>query len=404
MMNIRCAERLNAFQTGIFTELDQKKEQLLKAGKKVYNLSVGTPDFEPDSHVMHALTEAAKKPENYKYSLRDKEELTDAVIRYYKTRFGVKLDAGETMALYGSQEGIAHIGLALCDPGDLVLVPNPGYPIFEIGPYLAGAEIGFYELKPENQYLPDLKAISKETAKRAKMMIVSYPLNPVCAVAPDSFYEELITWAEENEVILVHDSAYADIVYDGKICCSFLSYEGAKEVGVELYSLSKSFNMTGCRVSFVSGNREIIQNFKKLRSQIDYGLFLPIQEAAIAALTGPQERVKEHCREYERRRNVLCEGLQKAGFEAPLSAGTMFAWMKVPDGYTSTAFCMELMEKTGVLCTPGNAFGSLGEGYVRFALVLPAETIREAVSLIQEKFSVTTRILQHPRPEDERHG
>lgn len=387
-MKITGAKRLDAFQNGIFSELDQKKEELIKEGRTVYNLSVGTPDFEPDAHVINALVEAAGKPENYKYSLRDKEELIQAVILYYKNRFDVELDADETMALYGSQEGIAHIGMALCNPGDLVLVPNPGYPVFEIGPYLAGAEIGYYELSPENNYLPDLNAIPKDMVKRARMMIVSYPLNPVCAVAPDSFYEELISWAEKNEVIIVHDSAYADIVYDGKVCRSFLSFEGAKKVGVELYSLSKSFNMTGCRVSFVSGNKEIIKNFRKLRSQIDYGLFFPIQDAAIAALTGPQDSVKKHCMEYEKRRNALCEGLKKAGFEAPLSAGSMFAWMKVPEGYSSTEFCLKLMEKTGVLCTPGNAFGSLGEGYVRFALVLPVEQIRKAVALIQEGFGV----------------
>ena len=387
-MKITGAKRLDAFQNGIFSELDQKKEELIKEGRTVYNLSVGTPDFEPDTHVINALVEAAGKPENYKYSLRDKEELIQAVILYYKKRFNVELDADETMALYGSQEGIAHIGMALCNPGDLVLVPNPGYPVFEIGPYLAGAEIGYYELPPENNYLPDLNAIPEDMVKRARMMIVSYPLNPVCAVASDSFYEELISWAEKNEVIIVHDSAYADIVYDGKVCRSFLSFEGAKKVGVELYSLSKSFNMTGCRVSFVSGNKEIIKNFRKLRSQIDYGLFFPIQDAAIAALTGPQDSVKKHCMEYEKRRNALCEGLKKAGFEAPLSAGSMFAWMKVPEGYSSTEFCLKLMEKTGVLCTPGNAFGSLGEGYVRFALVLPVEQIREAVALIQEGFGV----------------
>lgn len=387
-MKITGAKRLDAFQNGIFSELDQKKEELIKEGRTVYNLSVGTPDFEPDAHVINALVEAAGKPENYKYSLRDKEELIQAVILYYKNRFDVELDADETMALYGSQEGIAHIGMALCNPGDLVLVPNPGYPVFEIGPYLAGAEIGYYELSPENNYLPDLNAIPEDMVKRARMMIVSYPLNPVCAVAPDSFYEELISWAEKNEVIIVHDSAYADIVYDGKVCRSFLSFEGAKKVGVELYSLSKSFNMTGCRVSFVSGNKEIIKNFRKLRSQIDYGLFFPIQDAAIAALTGPQDSVKKHCMEYEKRRNALCEGLKKAGFEAPLSAGSMFAWMKVPEGYSSTEFCLKLMEKTGVLCTPGNAFGSLGEGYVRFALVLPVEQIRKAVALIQEGFGV----------------
>lgn len=385
-MKISCAKRLDTFQNGIFSELDQKKEKLIKTGKKVYNLSVGTPDFKPDPHVMEALMKAAGDPDNYKYSLRDKEELIDALIKYYQSRFGVKLCEEETMALYGSQEGIAHIGLALCDPGDLVLVPNPGYPVFEIGPLLAGAKIVSYNLTEQNGYLPDLKAIPKEIVRQAKMMIVSYPLNPVCAVAPEYFYKELIAWAEENEIIIIHDSAYADIIYDGKVCQSFLSYEGAKEVGVELYSLSKSFNMTGCRVSFLSGNQEIIKNFKKLRSQIDYGLFLPIQEAAIAALTGPQESVKKHCMEYEKRRNVLCNGLKEAGFETPFSAGSMFAWMKVPFGYTSTSFCLELMEKTGVLCTPGNAFGSLGEGFVRFALVLPVEQIREAISLIQEAF------------------
>ena len=384
-MNMEFSNNLKHFQTGIFNVLNDKKDELIKNGKKVYNLSVGTPDFEPDEHVKNALIEAAKDSDKWKYSLGDMPELVDALISYYKHRFNVTLNNDEIMSIYGSQEGLTHIGFSLCNKDDIVLVPNPGYPIFEIGPYLSGAQIEYYPLLKENKFLPDLKAIPENILSKTKFMVVSYPMNPVCATAPSEFYDELIAFAKKNNIIIIHDNAYSDIVYDGKIGGSFLAHDGAKDVGVEFYSLSKSFNITGARVSFVVGNSEIIKHFKMLRSQIDYGIFTPIQYAAIAALTGPQNSVKEHCIEYEKRRNALCRGLTKIGWNVPDSKGSMFAWAPIPEKFkTSTEFCMELMEKTGVICTPGSAFGSLGEGYVRFALVLPVEQIEEAVNRIAE--------------------
>ncbi len=384
-MNMEFSNNLKHFQTGIFNVLNDKKDELIKNGKKVYNLSVGTPDFEPDEHVKNALIEAAKDSDKWKYSLGDMPELVDALISYYKHRFNVTLNNDEIMSIYGSQEGLTHIGFSLCNKDDIVLVPNPGYPIFEIGPYLSGAQIEYYPLLKENNFLPDLKAIPENILSKTKFMVVSYPMNPVCATAPSEFYDELIAFAKKNNIIIIHDNAYSDIVYDGKIGGSFLAHDGAKDVGVEFYSLSKSFNITGARVSFVVGNSEIIKHFKMLRSQIDYGIFTPIQYAAIAALTGPQNSVKEHCIEYEKRRNALCRELTKIGWNVPDSQGSMFAWAPIPEKFkTSTEFCMELMEKTGVICTPGSAFGSLGEGYVRFALVLPVEQIEEAVNRIAE--------------------
>lgn len=384
-MNFEFSNNLNYFQTGIFNVLDEKKAALIKAGNKVYNLSVGTPDFEPDKHVIDALINAAQSTDNWKYSLGDLPELIAAICTYYKSRFNVEISKDEVMSIYGSQEGLTHIGSSLCNKGDIVLVPNPGYPIFEIGPYLAGANIVYYPLLPENDYLPDLTAISEDVLYKTKFMVVSYPLNPVCATATPKFYDELIAFAKKYNIIIVHDNAYSDIVYDGQIGGSFLSHEGAKEVGVEFYSLSKSFNITGARVSFVLGNTEIIKHFKMLRSQIDYGIFTPIQYAAIAALTGPQDSVKKHCKEYEERRNALCRGLTSIGWSVPDSKGSMFAWAPIPAKYdNSYDFCIDLMEKTGVICTPGSAFGSLGEGYIRFALVLPVPIINEAVNRIRE--------------------
>lgn len=379
------AKRLEDFEEGIFQALNDKKNQLEKEGRTVYNFSVGTPDFKPAEHIMRAVAEAAAKPENYKYALADLPELTEAVIERFQKRYGVSLKESEVTSVYGSQEGIAHIALPLCDPEDVVLVPNPGYPIFEAGPKLMGAEVRTYDLIEEKGYLPNLSDIPKETIERTKFIIVSYPLNPVCKQAPESFYQELIVWAKENGIWILHDNAYSDIVYDGKTGRSILSYEGAKEVAAEFYSLSKSFNYTGARMGFLAGNEQIVQNFKKIRSQIDYGTFLPVQYGAIAALTGPDNGVLEQCRAYEERRNALCDGLTKIGWKFERSEGTMFAWAKIPDGFSDdTQFVMELMEKTGVICTPGSSFGSLGKNHVRFALVLPVETILEAIAQIEK--------------------
>ena len=382
-MKLQFAERMKDFEEGIFQVLNEKKETAQKQGKKIYNLSVGTPDFPPAEHVMKAVAEAAAKPENFKYALIDIPELIDAVQKRYETRYQVKLEENEIMSVYGSQEGVAHICLSLCDPGDIVLVPNPGYPIFGIGPSLAGAKIVTYDLTQENNYLPDLDSIDEAILAKTKCMIVSYPLNPVCKTAPDSFYEKLIPWAKEHEIIIIHDNAYSDIIYDGRVGKSILRIPGAKEIAVEFYSLSKSYNYTGARVSFLVGNAAIVANFKKLRSQIDYGTFLPVQYGAVAALTGSDEGVKAQCAEYQKRRDALCGGLRRIGWPIEDSEGSMFAWAKIPAGYTDdVAFVMELLDKTGVICTPGSSFGSLGKGYVRFALTLPVEVIEEAIEKI----------------------
>ncbi len=385
-MDLKFADRMKDFEEGIFQVLDEKKKELEAQGRTVYNLSVGTPDFPPAAHIVEAVVEAAKKPENYKYALSDLPELTESVITRFRKRYGVELEKEEIMSVYGSQEGITHIGLPLCNEGDVVLVPDPGYPIFSIGPSLAGAKLATYELRPENRYLPDLGGIDEKIRKAAKFMIVSYPLNPVCKTAPREFYEKLVPWAKENGILIVHDNAYSDIIYDGREGISILSVDGAKEVCVEFYSLSKSFNYTGARMGFLVGNKEIVANFKKVRSQIDYGTFLPVQYGAIAALTGPDDMVRTQCAEYQRRRDALCGGLRAIGWDVPDSEGTMFAWGAIPEKYgdDDVAFVMELMEKSGVLCTPGSSFGSLGKGHVRFALTMPVEKIREAVAAVEQ--------------------
>lgn len=383
-MEFELAERMNDFEEGIFQILDIHKKKMQEKGRKIYNLSVGTPDFKPSKKVMEAVSKAALDPENYKYSLCDRDVLTDALKQKYKQRYGVELSDQEMMTVYGSQEGIAHIALALCDPGDQILVPDPGYPIFSIGPKLAGVEAVTYELLPENNYLPDLDLIADGLSNRVKAMIVSYPLNPIGKAAPLEFYEKLVSWAMEHKILIIHDNAYSDIIFDGRKGISILSIFRAKECCVEFYSLSKSFNVTGARIAFLVGNAQVVTAFKKVRSQIDYGMFLPIQYGAAVALMEDESLVKEQCRIYEERRNVLCGGLRQIGWNVEDSEGSMFVWAKLPGTYQNCLdFVLELIEKAGVICTPGDVFGSLGSGHVRFALTLPAEQLKEAVSQIE---------------------
>lgn len=374
---------INDFKPGIFGALNEKKEELLRDGRKVYNLSVGTPDFKPAPHVMKAMQEACGKAENYKYSLADMPELLEAVQYRYEKRFGVHIETDEVMSVYGSQEAMAHIGMVFCDPGDVILVPNPGYPMFEMSGIMAKADVQYYNIEEKNGYLPDLDSIPEAVLKKTKYMIVSYPLNPVCVCAPDDFYERLIAFAKKNNIVILHDNAYSDITFSGRPGRSFLSFDGAKDVGVEFYSLSKSYNLTGARISFVVGNRDIISRFRLLRSQIDYGIFYPVQLAAIAALTGPDDFIEEQRRQYAARNRALCGGLRSIGWDVPDSQGTMFVWAKIPEGYESSAdFCMKLMEKTGVIVTPGSSFGSNGEGYVRMALVVDTDVIDEMIRVL----------------------
>lgn len=382
---MKLASRMDNFEDGIFNVLNEKKNKLIKEGKEVFNLSIGTPDFEPDDHVMTALSDSAKNPKDYVYSLGIIDELYEAVINWYKNRYNVEISRDEIMAVNGSQEGFAHVALPFLNPDDVILVPNPGYPVFEFGPMLCSAKVKYYDLYPENNYLPDLDNFDKNLAKEAKVMVVSYPLNPVCKTAPRSFYEKLVKFAKDNDIIIIHDNAYSDIIYDGREGLSFLSVEGAKDVGFEFNSLSKTYNLTGARISFAIGNKEMISAFTKVRNQIDYGIFIPIQRAAVAALNGPQDSVKNRCDEYERRRNALCDGLTKIGWPVTRSEGSMFVWAKIPEGFgSSEEFVITLMEKTGLICTPGSAFGSLGEGYVRFALVKPVEEIEKIIQVVDE--------------------
>lgn len=382
-MNVKFARRMDGFEPGIFNVLDDRKKERLAQGKPVYNLSIGTPDFLPEPHIVQALAQAASDPNNYRYSLGETAELTQAVRDWYGRRYGVELAADELMSVYGSQEGLTHIGWTLCDPGDVVLVPDPGYPIFELGPCLCGANCVHYPLLAENDYLPDLERFDPDLADRARFMVVSYPANPLGKAAPDEFYPRLIAFAKRHGIAILHDNAYSDIIFDGRVGKSFLAFDGAKEVGVEFNSLSKTYNLTGARVSFVLGNREIVGAFKRLRSQIDYGMFLPVQAAAVAALNGPQDSVARNRAEYQARRDALCGGLRSAGWNVPDSEGSMFVWAPLPAGYAdSVKFCFELLDRTGLLCTPGSAFGPLGEGHVRFALVRPVPVMEEIVSAV----------------------
>ena len=380
---MKFATRLSRFGDEIFASLNEKKLQLEAEGKKIYNLSIGTPDFVPPKHIMEALTRAAQDPANWKYSLRDLPRLQETVCAYYKKRFGVDILPAQVMSCYGTQEGVGHLALALLDPGDCILLPDPCYPVFLAGPNLAEADPWFYPLSKETDFLPDLSTIPDEVADRAKMMIVSLPSNPVGSIAREGLYEELVAWARKHDVLIVHDNAYSDIIFDGEVGKSFLATPGAQEVGVEFFSLSKSFNVTGARISFLIGRQDVIDAVRLLRSQIDFGMFLPIQEAAIAALEGPTESVRAQCQDYEDRRNALIDGARQIGWEIPRTKGSMFVWAPIPEKYSSSmAFCLDLLEKAGVLCTPGSSFGPHGEGYLRLTAFGTRENTLEAIERI----------------------
>lgn len=383
---MQASQRLDRFGAEVFASLNNKLLALKAQGKTIYNMSVGTPDFKPYDHVVEALTQAAQNPEMWKYSLRDLPELKQAVCDYYERRFGVSgITPSMVQSCNGTQEGVGHLGLALLDPGDTILVPDPCYPVFEAGAKIADAKLEYYPLVAEHNYLPYVAGIDPEVADRAKYMIVSLPANPVGSVGTPEVYEEIIAFAREHDLLIVHDNAYSDIVFDGEPGGSFLQYPGALEVGVEFFSLSKSFNVTGARIGFLVGREDVVSAFAKLRSQIDFGMFFPIQKAAIACLNGPRDEVEAQRLKYQERRDALCDGLEGLGWERPNAHGSMFVWAKLPGGRTdSMAFCEELMEKAGVVVTPGASFGPSGEGHVRMALVLPPDQIALAVEAILE--------------------
>lgn len=383
---MQASQRLDHFGAEVFASLNNKLLALKAQGKTIYNMSVGTPDFKPYDHVVEALTRAVQDPEMWKYALRDLPELKQAVCDYYERRFGVSdITPSMVQSCNGTQEGVGHLGLALLDPGDTILVPDPCYPVFEAGAKIADAKLEYYPLVAEHNYLPYVAGIDPEVADRAKYMIVSLPANPVGSVGTPEVYEEIIAFAREHDLLIVHDNAYSDIVFDGDPGGSFLQYPGALEVGVEFFSLSKSFNVTGARIGFLVGREDVVSAFAKLRSQIDFGMFFPIQKAAIACLNGPRDEVEAQRLKYQDRRDALCDGLEDLGWERPNAHGSLFVWSKLPGGRTdSMAFCEELMEKAGVVVTPGASFGPSGEGHVRMALVLPPDQIALAVEAIRE--------------------
>lgn len=383
---MQASQRLDRFGAEVFASLNNKLLALKAQGETIYNMSVGTPDFKPYDHVVEALTQAAQDPEMWKYALRDLPELKQAVCDYYERRFGVSgITPSMVQSCNGTQEGVGHLGLALLDPGDTILVPDPCYPVFEAGAKIADAKLEYYPLVAEHNYLPYVAGIDPEVADRAKYMIVSLPANPVGSVGTPEVYEEIIAFAHEHDLLIVHDNAYSDIVFDGEPGGSFLQYPGALEVGVEFFSLSKSFNVTGARIGFLVGREDVVSAFAKLRGQIDFGMFFPIQKAAIACLNGPRDEVEAQRLKYQERRDALCDGLEGLGWERPNAHGSMFVWAKLPGGRTdSMAFCEELMEKAGVVVTPGASFGPSGEGHVRMALVLPPDQIALAVEAIRE--------------------
>lgn len=377
------SKRLDLFGDEVFASLNQKRRELEAAGRPVWDLSVGTPDFPTPDYIKKALVDSCADDANWKYALHDKEELKQAVCDYYKRRFDVDdLGPDQVMSCRGTQEGMQYVCAALADPGDIALIPDPCYPVFRSGTQLAGATPYYYQLTAEHGFLPHVADIPDDVADKAKYMIVSLPANPVGSVGTPEVYEEIIAFAKKHDIVIVHDNAYADVVFEG-VSSSFFNYPGAMDVGVEFLSLSKSFDVTGVRLSFLVGRKDIVQATYKLRSQVDFGMFFAEQNVAIACLKGPLDGVERQRLAYKERRDALCDGLEAIGWERPNCHGTLFVWARLPHGRTdSLAFTLELMEKTGVIVTPGASFGPAGEGYVRFALVLPPEKIKEAVAQI----------------------
>ena len=383
---MKFSKRMDLLAEGVFSRLDEEKQNMLASGKAVYDFTIGSPNIAPSKEVMDALITAAQQPESYMYSLHDTKELKETIQAWYRKRYQVELDTEtEILSLQGSQEGLAHVALALCDEGDIVLIPAHSYPIFANGPKIAGAELYEMPMLKEYDYLIQFDAIPEEIAEKAKMMIISYPNNPTGATAPDSFYEELIQFAKAHDIIVIHDTAYSNLVFDGEEGKSFLYYAGAKDIGIEFNSFSKTYGMAGARIGICVGNAEIVGILRKLKSNIDYGMFLPIQKAAIAALTQDQSIVKETRETYQRRRNRIVAGAAAAGWHIASCKSTMFLWAQIPEGYgSSEEFALNLLKCSGMLVTPGSSFGAYGEGFVRIALVQSDEVIEQALQALKE--------------------
>lgn len=383
---LKQAERMQGLASAIFTQVDDLRRSEAASGKDVITLSIGSPDMAPAPHIVDALITASTDLRNYGYTLsKGTAGFLEAVAGWYKTHYNVSLDPQtEVHSLMGSQDGLAHLGLCLVNPGDVVMVPDPGYPIFSAGPLVAGAELYRMPLKPENHYLPDLDAIDEAVFKRTKLMIINYPNNPLAAIAPREFFVKVVELAQRYQFLVCHDFAYSELVFDGYRPDSFLSIPGAKEIGIEMHSLSKTYNMAGCRAAFVVGNAEAIALLGRLKSNFDYGIFYPVQQAAIAALTGPQACVRETAAAYQRRRDIIVDGFNSMGWKVTKPLASMYVWAPVPTPQTSFEFIVDLIKKAGVAVVPGIAFGEHGEGFVRIALVQPEARLAEAVERIRK--------------------
>jgi len=385
-LRIDKAERLKRLPPYLFKEIDRQKEQVRAKGIDIIDLGVGDPDLPTPPHIIDALKRAASDPANHRYpSYSGMADFNAAVARWYQRRFNVDLDPSkEVVTLIGSKEGIAHIPLAFINTGDVALVASPGYPVYHIGTRFAGGEPYFMDLLKQNRFLPDLEAIPSEVAQKATMMFINYPNNPTAAVATKDFFERVVTFAMEYNVIVCHDAAYSEMAFDGYRPMSFLEVEGAKSVGIEFHSLSKTYNMTGWRIGFAVGCSDIISALGQVKSNIDSGAFQAVQIAGITALEGDQTCVEDMRQTYTERRDILVAGLRSIGLSVEKPRATFYLWVEVPQGYTSAGFASLLLTEAGIVTTPGNGFGTAGEGYVRMALTVGRERIREAVERIKD--------------------
>ncbi len=389
------ANRMKRLPPYLFTIVDGWKREVRAKGADVIDFSMGNPDFEPPQHVITAMREAVKVKGIHRYSKWDEQiekDLRQAIAKWYQGRFGVELDPNsEVLPLIGSKEGIAHLSLAFLNNDDLALVPSPAYPVHFNGVIMAGGILYNIPLKEENGYLPDLHSIPRETTRLSKLMFLSYPHNPTTATCDLEFFNKVVHWGKDKDIIIAHDNAYSDFIYHGKRAPSILEAKGSRKFCVEFHTLSKSYSMAGWRIGFAVGNKEILASIAKTKSYVDFGIFRAVQMAAIAALTGPQTYVKKILGAYEKRTEVFIEGLNKMGWKIKKPRATFYVWCHIPDPYralTSMEFTELMLRETGVCVSPGTGFGEYGEGYVRFALVVPEERIKQALERIK-KFLLT---------------
>lgn len=379
------AERIGQIPPYLFAEIDKKKEEMKSKGVDLIDLGIGDPDLPTPKPIIERLKSAAENPKNHRYpSYEGMIEFRTAVAQWCERRFGIQLNpVTEVLSLIGSKEGIAHIPLAFVNPGDIVLVPSPGYPVYRVSTLFAGGTPYFLPLHRENGFLPNLSEIPERVAQKSKILFINYPNNPTSAVAGRSFFEEVVAFAQRYQIIVCHDAAYSEIAFDGFQPLSFLEVEGAKEVGIEFHSLSKTFNMTGWRIGFAVGHSEIISGLGRVKTNIDSGLFQAIQEAGTEALNHLDSPLPEIINIYEKRRDVMVKGLQEMGLEVDRPKATFYLWIEVPRGFTSSQFATLLLEKAGIVTTPGNGFGDAGEGYIRMALTVDEKRLKEAIERLK---------------------